>query len=198
MTSNHCIDHITPTITPTIYVITSILYDITCRKWQPTPVFLPVESQVQRNLVGSFSLYMTSDPIVFMTTQSLYFKSHACYLWFHTYHNYDHIHCIYVITSTKYDISYLFMASNPLNDSHHFIYDITPTISAITHTILMTSQPQYLWHHTHYVCHHIQCDVSVTSHTFYWWHHTHCNADIMPTVSIILFSLYLWHHTFSI
>ena len=69
----------------------------------------------------------------------------------------------------------VFMTKQPLIWHHTlWMYDITPTISAITSTISMTSHPLYLWHHTLYM----------TSHPLHLWHQTHSFYDITLTVSM--------------
>ena len=106
--------------------------------------------------------------------------SHSVYLG-------HHIHYIYDIISSKYDITTLCvhdakfgicmtyfalqMTMHPLYHTKpqyllchiHFSHDITPPVSDIAPTVSLSSQPLH-WYHTHFL---------ITSHPASVWHHMH-------------------------
>ena len=62
------------------------------RKWQPTPVFLPGESQGRRNLVGCSQWGLTESDVTEVTSSS---SSSVCvYIYIYTH---IHVHRVYII-----------------------------------------------------------------------------------------------------
>ena len=131
------------------------------------------------NLGHHTTLYMTSGPL-YLTSLPLYLchhihtidditatmcmTSHPVYLW-------HHIHYIYVIISTKYDITTLCV-----DDATHNICMTSFALQMTTHPLFQT-KPQYLW-----------------CHILFRQDSTAPLSDIIPTVSMSSHRLY-WHHT---
>ena len=135
---------------------------------------------------------------------------------------------LYDITPTICVTSYaLYLTSHPLlMSSHYSAYDSTtsicettssmqghiypihvtsqPLICVITPTVLTTSHPLFVWHHTLHMCS-IFCTIEdITSSLYdikapFLWHHPHCIwhliqgiSVITSTVLMISHQLYLW------
>ena len=98
------------------------------------------------------------------------------------------------IISTLYDITRVYSWHHI-----HCIHDITPTVYDITYTLLVTSQPLYLWKDTNSV---YDILVYMTSHMVCEWQHNHCIrchihciCVITPTWLTISYPVYVWNHT---
>ena len=136
----------------------------------------------------SHPVYLTSRPLYLChhthsindITATLCRISHRVYMW-------HPIHYIYDIISTMYDNTTLcvfdttigicvtsfalLMISHPLHQTKpqylwchiHFRHDITLTVSDITPTVSLSSQPLH-WYRTHFC---------MTSYPLYEWHHMH-------------------------
>ena len=117
-------------------------------------------------------LYLTSLPLYLChhihtiddITATMCMTSHPVYLW-------HHIHYIYVIISTKYDITTLCV-----DDATLGICMTSFALQMTTHPLFHT-KPQYLW-----------------CHILFRQDSTAPLSDIIPTVSMSAHHLY-WHHT---
>ena len=74
--------------------------------------------------------------------------------------------------------------SHPIILWHHtrYMYGIFCIIHDITST-LYDIKPPFLWHHTHCIWHHIHCTWVITSTV--WWYHTNYLWDLIR---------YIWRH----
>ena len=144
------------------------------------------------------NLYTANDiasTLVHQTT--VFMMSHPLQSWPHSPCIRHHMHCIFVITTSP-------MISHPL------LYDITPTFSVRSYSLIyiMTSNPYvitllywwhdklYIWNHIQYVGQHIHytCDITATN----LCHHSHCIVSITPTLCMTSHSAYEWqilHYT---
>ena len=111
---------------------------------------------------------------------------HLLYVWHESHYMYDNTEILYDITLTLYDITILYSWRHI-----HSIHGSTPTLYDITYSILVASQPLYLWQDTSYVLDIILSiyDMShgvlvaiqtryLTSHSQYLYNHTHLIDDI--------------------
>ena len=113
-------------------------------------------------------------------TASLCIISHTVYMWHHIHYIYDIISTMYdnttlCVVDTTLGICVIFFTlqiiSHPLYHTKpqyswcyiHFRHDITPTVSDITPTVSLSSQPLH-WYHTQFC---------VTLYPLYVWHHMH-------------------------
>ena len=71
---------------------------------------------------------------------------HLPYVWHETHYMYDITGNLYDITLTRYDITILYSWRHI-----HSIHDSTPNLIDITYSILVTSQPLYVWQDNSYV-----------------------------------------------
>ena len=122
-----------------------------------------------------------------MTSQPLSGSSQRLYRQHHTHSFYDITLTICVASLALYKT----LHPHFLTSNHHF-EDITPTIldivsivSVITPTLLMISQPLYVWYHIQYVWD-ILSTVFMTSYPL-------CMTS-QPCVLITPHSDYVWHH----
>ena len=79
-------------------------------------------------------------------TYSVLIMAHLQYVLYQTHYMYDIIWILCDITSTLSDIKRLYSWHHI-----HIIPDITPTVYEMTYTLLVTSQPLYLWQDKCYV-----------------------------------------------
>ena len=146
----HCICVITPTlsISKTPYIWYHIRY--TCD-------ILP-------------TIYMISYPLCMTTQHCVLSIPHTAYVWHHLHYRWYHIHS---------------------NTPKHRIYDVTSTSG-------MASQPQYQTSHPLCLCHH---NISTDIIPNFVLHHTHYMCDIICTLYNIISApyvitlLYLWQHS---
>ena len=140
--------------------------------WHP----LHCRWQCNHSITPNESIYDVTSTSV-RTTQPLYQTSHPVYLchhivstdisptfvWHHTHLWCDIIWIIFNITPKPYVITLLYLCHHSL-----YIYETTSSMRA-TYTL-------YMWHHSHYLCHHTQCADNITptlfmtSHSPYVWH----------------------------
>ena len=177
-------------IIQTLHDITCPAYDITTLCDITTAVFM-----------SSRPVYLTSHQLklllylqcIVYTTPTLTVTSIPLYVWL--------IWILYDVTSTLYDFTRLCSWHHT-----HSIHDITPTVSDITSTLLMTSQPLYLRQDTDFVyditlstydiSHGVWMTTQplpLTSHPLYLCNHTHLNDNIIPCVSMKSYPLHVWH-----
>ena len=129
-------------------------------------------------------------------TYSVLIVPQLLYVWHETHYMYDITGNLYDITLTRYDITILYSWRHI-----HSTHDSRPTLYDITCSILVTSQPLYVWQDTSYVYDIIlsiydishgvwmtttmvsdnTLTVSVLSHPLAWWYHTLCIYEITPT-----------------
>ena len=100
-------------------------------------------------------------------TPTVTVSSHPLYQFYLT-------QCMDDITETICMTSYaLHMTSHRLfRTSHHFMYDIKPTISDLTSTVSVSSHPPFWWYHSHSI-YDITSNISMTSYPLYLWHNIH-------------------------
>ena len=124
-----------------------------------------------------------------------------------------HIHTIHDITPSVYDISYdEWMTTQQLYLEWYPMYLCNPTdlIDDITHYVRMKSQPLHVWHHRHFIEHHIpscwqHTIVCMSWHTLCLWHHIchpYCVYDYPSFISdlkliktAISYTLYVITHS---
>ena len=178
----------------------------------------------------SHSLYLTSHPLYLCNhthsindiTATLCMISHIVYMWHPIHYIYDIIctmcdNTTLCVVDTTLDICVTYfelqMISHPLYHTKpqylwcniHFRHDITPTVSDITPTVSLSSQPLH-WYHTHfgmtsyplYVWHHMP---SIKHHINFWCLHITVHMTSEPlymkphTVCKATYTLYMWHHS---
>ena len=116
------------------------------------------------------TIYMISYPLCMTTQHCVLLIPHTAYVWHHLHYRWYHIHS---------------------NTPNHRIYDVTSTSG-------MASQPQYQTSHPLCLCHH---NISTDIIPNFVWHHTHYMCDIICTLYNIISApyvitlLYLWHHS---
>ena len=204
--SSHTVDH--------IYQMQCV-YDITATMCM-TSYALHVTSHPQFSTSHHFMYDIRS--ILSDLTSTVSLLSHPPYQWYHSTvcmnsHPVDlwhHLHYIYDMISTKYDVTTLCVDEATLS-----ICMTSFALQMKTHPLYLT-KPQYLWCHIHfrhdntapvsdiaplYLCHHtFSTDISPT----FVWHHTHLLCDIIWTINnitpnpCVIILLYLWHHSLCI
>ena len=102
------------------------------RKWQPTPVFLPGESQGQGSLVGCCLWGRTESDTTEVTQHSIYMK-HTCISFIGIYidHQYIHYHQYISIHTDSYIFismfsriyNYIFIYSSPIEVYIYFSHE---------------------------------------------------------------------------
>ena len=122
---------------------------------------------------------------LFMTSPPLYMTLHTLYLWHHSHYNYDK-------TPTMFLTYSVYMTSHMVNEWPHndCIWHDTQCICVLKPTWLMTSQPMYVWNHTH--CMHDMIgtlyDIASTlpdNTTLFVCHGTHSVYDIICIIYVV-------------
>ena len=82
--------------------------------------------------------------------------------------------CIYDFIATMCMTSYaVHMTSHAqFRMSHHFMYDITSTLSDLNVIASLSSHQPYRWYHSHYM-YNLISSIYVTSYPLYLWHNIH-------------------------
>ena len=174
----------------------------------------------------SYALYMTSYPHFMTTTLSIHDIIctiwHVIYcVWYPIHYMCDVTQCLYLWHYTVYVMTYpLYMASHIVLWKHNHCATSQPLcltsphcINFIKPSVWMTSQPLYVWHYMHYICHHINSlghhttlympqvhyiwphvSVYVSSHPNYQWYHRQYIYDITSSITVTSYPLYLWHN----
>ena len=135
---------------------------------------------------------MTSHPL-YQTSHQLFLFHHnlstdikPTFVWHHTHYMCDIICTIYNIISTAYIITLLYLREQNLT------YETTCSMQIKIYTIHVTSQSVFCV---------ITPTVLRSSHPLFVWHHTRHKYSIICTIEDITSSLYeikppfLWHHT---
>ena len=193
----HC-NHCTYVITPSPLTSHPLLYD-------NTPTFC----------VTSYELYITSYPILMsshyctygltapnmkphsvwgqhihltcditdticLLTHTVYITPHPHFLWHHTSCKCGIVCSIQDITSSLFDLKPPFLGYHT-----HYIRNCVHCICVITPTLLMISQPLYVWYHIQYMWDILPLYLWHHTHPVFWLHHTRHMYDIIcPTEDV--------------
>ena len=165
----------------------------------------------------SYELHMTSRPL-FMISHHVMI-SHPLYSCHQTQDTCHHMHCFWTIPYNVLIVRLYQTKKQYLWCHIHFRHDITPPVSDIASTaslsskplhwyhthFWMTSHPPSLWHHMHFIEHHIQslCHHStalMTSQPLYMKQHPVCRATYtmymkQHPVCRATYPLYMRHHS---
>ena len=164
-------------ITCTIYDMSSTVYDITftlCVTSHNACI-----SDIIHSVFMTYPLYMASHTLLWqhnhcVTSQPLCLTSHPLYLSSHTFDQFYQTQCMHDITVTMCMTSYAVHVTShsKFRTSYAFMYDIRSTLSDLTSTVSLSSNPPYRWYHSHYM-YDLTSSISVTSHPLYLWHNVH-------------------------